>query len=142
MDYKEFFKNKTIPTLKLWGRALTRLRHDAALRLAWTTVVREDFLACGASDDSLHEIISELVANAPEAEFSFLLYETETPTGKQISGWLRSGAGLDARELLLPFHPVGTPRQARFQIEAATILQAEEQLLEHLRIKIPKLKKG
>lgn len=69
------WRTKSVPTLKLWGRALSRLEQDRALGLVWTTLSRQDFLDSGASDHGLEGIVSELVAYSPEAKVVVVLHE-------------------------------------------------------------------
>ena len=69
------WRTKSVPTLKLWGRALSRLEYDRAHGLVWTTLSREDFLSAGAPDDALDGIVSELVAYSPEAKVVVLIHE-------------------------------------------------------------------
>lgn len=71
------WRTRTVPTLKIWGRALSRLEQNRDLGLVWTTLSRQDFLDAGAHDNALDGVVDELVAYAPEAKIVVLIYETE-----------------------------------------------------------------
>ena len=53
-------RNKSIASLKLWGRALERLRLDTKNQIATTVIKRNDFEECGAADDDAEGVSSVL----------------------------------------------------------------------------------
>ena len=71
------WRTRSIPTLKLWGRALERLRQDRALGLVWTSISRQDFLEVGADHTTLNGVVTELLTYSPEAKIIVLAYETD-----------------------------------------------------------------
>ncbi len=72
------WRTRTVPTLKVWGRALSRLEQNRELGLVWTSLARQDFLDAGADHTALDGVVSELLAYSPEAKMIVLVYETET----------------------------------------------------------------
>lgn len=72
---KSLYQTKSISTFKLWGTALTNLKHDKKLGLAWTTITRDELMRSGASELDLPAIIDELISNTPEADIVMLLHE-------------------------------------------------------------------
>ncbi len=69
------WRTRTVPILKLWGKALYRLEQDHTLNLVWTSLCRQDFLEAGVDEKALQGIVDELVAYAPEAKIMVLAYE-------------------------------------------------------------------
>lgn len=69
------WRTRSVPTLKLWGRALTYLEHDEERALVWSVLTAQDFLECGAATESLDDVIDELLSYAPEAKTVALIYE-------------------------------------------------------------------
>ena len=49
-------RNKSFTTMKLWGRALSRLKKDEKTGLATTVIRQEDFVEFGASEDATEGI--------------------------------------------------------------------------------------
>lgn len=74
---KNLYQSKKISTLKLWGRALSKLEHDATHGIAWSVLTQEDFASTKAQPEELHDVIDELIINTPEAKHVFLVTEHE-----------------------------------------------------------------
>jgi nanoRNase/pAp phosphatase (c-di-AMP/oligoRNAs hydrolase) len=130
----ELYRSRSITTLKLWGRALSNLRHHSELGLISTIILQEDLVAAGAKIEDLHGVVEELLANAPEAKITLIIYET--PKVGTIEGILGSEHVHSALELLREFNPSGDTRQAIFSLTSNTIHEAHEQVLDVLRKKI------
>lgn len=124
------YRTKTVATLRLWGRALARLKHDAACRLVSTVLTRQDFALAGASEDDLPGVIDDLIAASPEAETIALLYE-KAPD--EICCLVRSENRRDADRLTEPFGGEGGRVESRCFLKGKTIADAERELLGHLR---------
>ena len=67
------WRTRTVPTLKMWGKALSRLEQDRELGIVWSTLTRQDFIESGAADSALDGIVSELMSYAPEAKVVVLI---------------------------------------------------------------------
>ncbi|MEY4745098.1 MAG: hypothetical protein RL272_1043, partial [Candidatus Parcubacteria bacterium] len=50
---QNLYRTRTISTLKLWGRALARLKFDPGIKMAWSLLVRQDFIHAGATEEHL-----------------------------------------------------------------------------------------
>ena len=74
---QNLYRTRSVPTLRLWGRALARLKADSKTKLAWTMLSRQDFLHAGCSEDQLPDLIDELIVSSPEAKVILVLYENE-----------------------------------------------------------------
>lgn len=71
------WRTRSVPTLKIWGRALSRLEQNRALGLVWTSLARQDFLDAGADHRALDGVVNELITYSPEAKIIVLVYETD-----------------------------------------------------------------
>ncbi|MDP3741115.1 MAG: DHH family phosphoesterase [bacterium] len=60
---RELYKTKHIPLLKLWGRALARLKELKEYGMAYSMVNEADFIKSGADRGDLRGVMKELVAN-------------------------------------------------------------------------------
>lgn len=127
---QNLYRTKSISTLKLWGRALARLKTDLDDRLVWSLLTRDDFDRSGANEEALSGVIDELIVNAPAAEVTALLYEQADGT---VGGMVACVRPRDSLELLRPFSPVGSPAFARIQLAGRTLAQAEQEVVDHLK---------
>lgn len=72
------WRSRSIQTLKLWGKALSRIQFEKDHALAWATLSHQDFIEAGAGAEHLPDVIDELISYAPEAKVVVLFYEHET----------------------------------------------------------------
>lgn len=125
---RNLYRNRSLATLKLWGRALAHLKNDARLGLVALNLTKDDFLASGATPHDLPEIIDELIVNAPEAKIIVLLYEK----GADVEGIISVNRGLDALALTKPFNPEGTKERVKMIIKNKDMMTAEKDVLENI----------
>jgi len=131
---QNLYRTRSLATLRLWGLSLSKLKIDPARRLAWTTISRSDFTDCGANQDDLRDIISELISNSPEIDLTLLLYEKENSEGKIIiAGILNSKKGHDTRAMLKAYNPTGSKQQVKITIEDSYLAEAEKKVLEEIK---------
>jgi len=123
------YRTRSVPTLRLWGRALARLKSSADWPLVWTLLSRQDFMQAGAEEEELPDVIQELISASPAARLALLLYENREDG---VSGLLRAEAPLDAVALAAPFKPSGTRELVRLHLPRKNIVQAEKEILKHL----------
>jgi phosphoesterase RecJ-like protein len=128
------FQTKTVGQLKLWGRALTRLRTEPERKLVWTLLAQGDFLASGASEADLLDIVDELLASAPDAGTILLIYEQRDRTVCVIAR--TPGGRHDAAALLHPFGGAGNSSSARACLVEHDLLAAERVILDAVRKQI------
>ncbi|MBN1584971.1 hypothetical protein JW899_01245 [Candidatus Uhrbacteria bacterium] len=131
---RHLYRNRSLPTLKLWGRALSRLKHDASTQFAWTLLVRQDFIHSGASENQLPDIMEEMMANSPEAEICGVIYEqghrNEDGHPAGICALISSERHGDATRLMAGLKPNGDRRLARICFPNANLLEAEKSVLD------------
>ena len=73
---RELYKTKSIGLLKLWGRALARLRELPELGLVYSLVNFSDIEKTGSKQDDILGVMKELVANLAGVKIILLLAET------------------------------------------------------------------
>ncbi|MFA6547351.1 MAG: DHH family phosphoesterase [Candidatus Magasanikbacteria bacterium] len=131
---QNLYRTRSLSTLKLWGTALSKLKIDPEKHFAWTTITKDDFINCGTTEESLRDIISELIGNSPEIDLILILYETENSSGQKIvNGILHSKKGHDTRLLFKPHNPSGTIEQSKISIENTTLMDAEKIITEEIK---------
>lgn len=116
------FSNKSISTLKLWGRALERSRINKSNGLIASYITRKDMEECGGNSDDI-AYISTILNMVPDTRFALILSERED--GK-IKGSLRSDEykNVDVAEIAAQFGGGGHKLASGFEIEG-TIVETE-----------------
>ena len=115
---KNTFQNKTLPSLKICGKALERVKIDQKTKAAVSFLSKKDLEECGANLDDLSGV-SNMISAIPETKFSLLL--TEYSPGK-ISGSLRSEKykGTDVSQIARKLNGGGHKLAAGFEIDGKT----------------------
>ena len=72
---QHLYQNKTLPALKLWGRALVGLKMDTNLHIVSSVLASDDFLKSNAAPLDLPDILEELILRALEPQAAFIVYE-------------------------------------------------------------------
>jgi phosphoesterase RecJ-like protein len=125
------WRTRTIPTLKLWGRALARLEQDRELGLVWSVLAQQDFLQAGVGPEDLEDVIDELLAYAPEAKTVALVYESEP--GKGICVTIACQPPRSAAELGRTVGANGTRERASACLLNTSLVDAAKMVTERLR---------
>lgn len=119
------YRTRSVPTLRLWGRALARLKKHADVPLVWSSLSRQDFLHAGAEEDVLEDVIDELIVSSPDAKVAALLYEAKDGT---VRAFVHGERPHDVLALCTGFSPTGTKEDARVSWKDVSIVQAEQDL--------------
>ncbi len=129
------YRTRSVETLRLWGRALARLKKDTSVKLVWSLLTQQDFAMAGADEEALPDVIEELIQNAPEAQVVALLYEDRD---KHVCGLISALKPFDSLALSVTLKPVGTRQLARICMTDKSLPQAEMHVIQALteRIKI------
>jgi phosphoesterase RecJ-like protein len=117
------FSNKSLPTMKLWGRALERARINQANGLIASYLTRKDMEECGADSDDI-AYISTILNTVPGTRFALILSERED--GK-LKGSLRSEEykNVDVSEIAREFGGDGHKLASGFEIEGKILETAD-----------------
>ncbi len=108
------WRTRSVPTLKLWGRALTRLEQNRELGLVWTSLARQDFLDAGADHTALDGVVTELLSYSPEAKIIVLVYETDEVAKTGVCVTLHVSAPHAATEIGRIFGATGSRDRVDF----------------------------
>jgi phosphoesterase RecJ-like protein len=127
---EHLYRTRSVETLRLWGRALARLKSDDARGIVWTLVTKQDFVASGSTADVLRDVIDELFSTSPTAKIGAVLFET---SDGHISAHLHATRPHDALALGAPFRPVGTRDMAQLSMMETDIVAAEKALISHIK---------
>jgi bifunctional oligoribonuclease and PAP phosphatase NrnA len=132
---QNLYRTRSVETLRLWGRALARLKASDEENIVWSMLTRQDFMNAGAEEGYLPDVIDELIASSPQAKVVVLLYED---TNNQISAIVKTERPLDAISLCRGYNAAGTREEVRIHISKKTIIQAEKELIETIKNRLKK----
>lgn len=118
------YQSKSLATLKLWGRALARLKEARDGRLLWTALSKADFEKAGSDKEHLPGVIDELIVNSPRAEIIVVLSEANDGIHATISGQ----KAIDLPTLFMSWQPQGGPHLLTAILKGKTAVQVEEEL--------------
>jgi bifunctional oligoribonuclease and PAP phosphatase NrnA len=107
-------RNKSLPGMKLWGKAINNLKINTEYNFACTVLSKEDLLECSADDSEL-EGVSGFLSNLEGVNGLLLLREMEDGT---IKGSLRSNKEkIDISKLAMFLGGGGHKKASGFKIE-------------------------
>ena len=127
---EHLYRTRSVETLRLWGRALARLKSDESIGLVWTLITKQDFVTAGANAEALRDIADELLMTSPSAKIALILFETHDGG---IAGQLFAQRPFDALLLGAPFRATGTREAAHLSLTQTDIVEAERAVVEHIK---------
>lgn len=125
---EKLYKTKSVEALKLWGRALARLKSNPDHQLLWTMLTKQDFSATGATPEDLHSIVDDIISTTPQSEIVAILFER----GKGIEAFVYTERPHDALILVSGFASSGTHEKAHLHMNEDDIVRAEAHLITHI----------
>ena len=128
---RHLYQTKSISTLKLWGRALARLKQDETENTVWSLLSLKDFEKSGAKASDVSGLIDELIVNTPKAKIVAILYQTQDSGIRLL---IHTPKSIDAMALLKEFKPYGNKNFTECILPDTDIRSAEQRTLELLRI--------
>jgi len=133
---KHLYKTRSVETLRLWGRALARLKSDPEHSLIWTLLTRQDFTNAGSDESALENVIEELITTSPDSKVAAVFYEGTDDT---MHVMLHAAKPHDALFLGAPFNASGTREEAKLRLKEKDVVHAERKVITHLRKQIKEL---
>ncbi len=134
---QNLWRTRDVGTLKLWGRALSRLEQDRELGLVWTKLGSIDFIESGVHPDQLEGVVEELLLYAPEAKVVALIWQQ----GEGLNITIHTIPPFSSAELARPFGGTGNRERATCHFSAsndltegsATIIDRLRETIKHLQ---------
>ncbi|MFA6272259.1 MAG: DHH family phosphoesterase [Patescibacteria group bacterium] len=124
---RHLYQTKSVETLKLWGRALAKLKQDKDNKIVWSVLSVDDFAKSGSySEEDVLSVIDELIIDAPDAEIIIILYEQTKGDYRAI---ISTPSTIDALMIFKEYSPVGTKDFTRITVQAADLDNAEQIVL-------------
>jgi len=128
------WRTRSVPTLKLWGKALARLEIDRELGLVWSSLSRQDFIETGTNDTALDGVVNELVSYAPEAKIVVLIHETETSHTTGTCVTIHTTPPYSAQEVGRSFGATGSHDKVQFCLTPGqSLIEGTRMVIDRLR---------
>lgn len=124
------FKTKSLSTLKLWGKALSRLKEEKDSRFVWSKITAPDFVEANAGEDETSGVIDELLKTVPDIDFALLLSEKKGGVHGSIRGVKKDA---NVAEIAKLFGGGGHEAAAAFQILNTSLAQNEAMIIEKIK---------
>ncbi|MFA6963240.1 MAG: DHH family phosphoesterase [Patescibacteria group bacterium] len=127
---KSIYKTKPLSTLRLWGRALTKLRDERDYRFVWTELYKSDYLEVGAAEPESSGVIDELLKTAQGVDFALLLSEKNG----DVHGSLRAtNKTIDVSIIARLFGGGGHAAAAAFQISSSDLEKSSGMIIQKIK---------
>lgn len=130
------YRSRDFKTLKLWGKILNGLNSELGSRLIWATAKKEDFTESEASEDSIFDIIDELIVNIPEAKIIIIIFENTTGTGNKAIVY--SVSNINTKELLKEYSPIGNSKSSKISLDGS-LQEASTKIIKSIKDKLEKI---
>lgn len=128
---RELYKTKNISLLKLWGRALARIREVKALGLTYSLVSHTDFVKSESSADDVMGVMRELVANLAGQKIILFLAEINP---QEIVGYFHLHPTVKAQIVVAALGgQMLNGSLGSFRVQGQGLLQVEKDVLEKLQ---------
>lgn len=122
---KAVYKTKTLSTLKLWGKILSRVQVEPE-NFVWSYATSDDLAQAGAQDNETSGVVDELLKSTAGVDFALLLVERDGG----IHGSLRSIEKIiNVNEIARVFGGGGHESAAAFRIEEANLADKQAEIL-------------
>jgi hypothetical protein len=131
------YKSKSLGLLKLWGRALARLKQDFDNLLVYSAVNQSDLQKAGASEEDANAIIKEMVSQLSFAKI-FLFLKEESAVSTAV--FCHTLIPLNLTGLFGQFHPEAQTLQTVKFTVPDSVQNTEKQILDLLGKEVLKFK--
>ncbi len=130
---KILYHNKSINTLKLWGRILARLKEHENLKLIYSVVSYDDFLKTNTDPSDIPEIIDEFMTTHSNSNLMMVIWQYKE---ENVQGIIKSNTHQNTLQLLAEFSPEGGSSYTKFTLNTKNLLEAESVIIKTLEEKI------
>lgn len=137
---RHLFASRPLSALKLWGKIFTQLQQDKNLKLVWSTLSYDDFVKSGATLADLKSAVEELKSNLARNNLIVIIYERPARAEENgpfiVCAEIFASANFHALDLVRVLDSAGDRHHALVNLGAATLLSAEEIIIEEIRKKL------
>jgi hypothetical protein len=129
------YRTKTVSALKLWGRALARLKQDNLAQMVWSVMPATDFEKSGGASADVVGVMDEMMGSIPHTRLALLLIEE--PAGASVTVYARTAdRHMDLRELLAAYRPAGDRASVTASVMGKPFSTVEREVVDEIRGKL------
>ena len=121
---QNLYQTKSVDTIKLWGKVLTKLQLNNNEKMAWAVIKEEDFKKTNTTSADLYGIIDELITNIPTIEMTTIFF-AENNTVKAL---IKSEKELD----LVSLFPQNIPEVTNKSLVKIKVITKPSEILKKL----------
>lgn len=110
--------NKTVPAMRLWGIALTRLHKHSKYKIVSSVITKQDLKKCGATYEDLAGVVN-LINTIPDSKAAILFYEIDD--GKIRASIRTENEKVDVSRLAKIFGGGGHKKASGFTVEGKLV---------------------
>ncbi len=110
-------RNKSLGTLKLWGRALSRIAYNQHSGVVSTVITLKDYEECGVTDDAA-EGIANFMNTLSEGKIALVLKED---VGGFVKGSFRTTSEVNVADMAKKFGGGGHAKAAGFRVKGKLV---------------------
>jgi bifunctional oligoribonuclease and PAP phosphatase NrnA len=126
----QLYKNKSFGMLKLWGRALARIKQVSEMGLVYTFISESDIVKSQAKDSDVESILPEMVTQLKTSRIFMVLHETSATSSE---AFVQLPPSVSPVFILRDYSPKATgPHAVRINLPYP-IAEAEQKLIETLK---------
>lgn len=127
---KKLYQIHSVNSLRLWGRALARLREDKDNKIAWSLVTLEDFKKTNTDESHIDSVMNELMINIPEINIVIIFHQGQK---NNINIILKNKSDINVISELSNFNPCGNNKIIKITMPNKQLLEAEKDIIEKLK---------
>src|SRR3989338_3400654 len=129
------YRTKTVGALKLWGRALARLKQDSLAQMVWSVMPASDFEKAGGATADVIGVMDEMMGSIPRTRMALLLVE-ESPGGAVMAHARTTDRQLDLRQLFSAYSLTGDRTAIVATLTGKPLAVAEREVVDEIRGKL------
>lgn len=126
---KSLYRSRSLGTMRLWGRVLTRLKSDLDTAIVWSIITESDFIEASATTSDVEGVLDELLGFVPGVEIALLLYSHQGA----VHGLIQSNKNQNVLSLVQSYTPTGSRQRARFTTAKSTLQDVEKDIITAIR---------
>jgi len=123
---RNLFKTKSLSTLKLWGKALTKITEESDQQFIWSSLNTEEINDAGAKPEQTSGLIDELLKTANGVDFTLLLSERYGAVHGSLRAVTKS---IDVSEMAALFGGGGHAAASAFDIANTTLDESQQSII-------------
>lgn len=127
---QNLYKSKSLPLLKLWGRALARIKIDPSLKLVWTLLEEKDFEKTQTQTANMKDLVDELSLRIPESQLALVLSEEKKG---EVLAWLKAVKNVEITKLAEFFNVMPESDMIKITFKDKGLVEAEKEIVEKIR---------